>query len=187
MASSGCLATLMRMPYVEQIKTNKGEWLYNTTELAVWSTVEVGIGITAASLPTLRPILQPLLTRFGIDVSSGYQEPTINWVESSRKSTGLHIKTSNKAISFDDTEKLAGKNDLVITTMTETNGHGPNHNVPERAASLTEGESDHSSDISRVVEVGSIRKSAICSSNKGHGETIFIDSSGYQTSTHHLV
>ena len=36
-----------------------------TVDVSIWSTVEPGIGITAASIATLRPVLQTLLWRFG--------------------------------------------------------------------------------------------------------------------------
>lgn len=37
-----------------------------TVEVAIWSTVEPGIGITAGSMATLRPLLQTLLWRMGL-------------------------------------------------------------------------------------------------------------------------
>jgi hypothetical protein len=35
-------------------------------DVAIWSTVEPGIGITAASIATLRPVLQNILWRLGL-------------------------------------------------------------------------------------------------------------------------
>jgi hypothetical protein len=36
-----------------------------TIDVSIWSTVEPGIGITAASIATLRPVLETLLWRLG--------------------------------------------------------------------------------------------------------------------------
>jgi hypothetical protein len=43
-----------------------------TIDVSIWSTVEPGIGITAASIATLRPILQTLLWRLGFAPPPSY-------------------------------------------------------------------------------------------------------------------
>lgn len=49
------------MPYLWTVKTLKGDFLYNTTDVAIWTTVEVGTGITAGCMATLRPLLHRFL------------------------------------------------------------------------------------------------------------------------------
>lgn len=49
------VATLARIPYAQQLLSNP-DYLYNFTDLAIWSIVECGIAITASSLATLRPL-----------------------------------------------------------------------------------------------------------------------------------
>jgi hypothetical protein len=39
----------------------KGDFLYRTTDFAIWTTVEVGLGITAGSIATLRPLMKQAL------------------------------------------------------------------------------------------------------------------------------
>lgn len=49
------MATIARIPYAKQLLSNP-DYLYNFTDLAIWSIVECGIAITASSLATLRPL-----------------------------------------------------------------------------------------------------------------------------------
>lgn len=58
LAAIGSTATIIRLPYTTSLGKYKGEFLYNTTDFAIWSTVEVGIGITAGSIATLRPLMK---------------------------------------------------------------------------------------------------------------------------------
>lgn len=52
---SASVATIARVPYAYQLLSNP-DYLYNFTDLAIWSIVECGIAITASSLATLRPL-----------------------------------------------------------------------------------------------------------------------------------
>lgn len=113
------------MPYVKQFANNKGEWLWNTTDLAIWSTVEVGVGIVAACLPTLRPLLQPVLDKFGIEISSsGGTNTTPKWglrysskkTNSSRLGTGMYMndldtKKEGKVTTLVTSKKTAAGSD----------------------------------------------------------------------------
>lgn len=47
-----------------------------TADLDIWSTVELGVGITAACAATLRPLLQALKARFGLSTSSYLHDGT---------------------------------------------------------------------------------------------------------------
>jgi hypothetical protein len=48
------VATIARMPYIHRLKSL--DFLWATTDLAIWSVVEVGISIIAAAATTLRPL-----------------------------------------------------------------------------------------------------------------------------------
>lgn len=50
-------ATIVRFPYLHTL-TDIGDFLYSTSDVAIWSTVETGLGITAAAIATLRPLLR---------------------------------------------------------------------------------------------------------------------------------
>lgn len=64
---SGSTATIIRLPYTVTLKPYKGDFLYRTTDFAIWTTVEVGIGISAGCIATLKPLLKTsfLTTRSG--------------------------------------------------------------------------------------------------------------------------
>ncbi|KAK9771444.1 hypothetical protein AB5N19_03193 [Seiridium cardinale] len=52
-------ATIVRFPYLYSL-TDINDFLYSTSDVAIWSTVETGLGITAAGVATLRPLLKTL-------------------------------------------------------------------------------------------------------------------------------
>ncbi|KAE8380959.1 hypothetical protein BDV26DRAFT_110369 [Aspergillus bertholletiae] len=57
--SLGCIASaavIVRIPYLHNYKA--AEFLYATTDISIWSNVEAGLGITAGSLVTLRPLFR---------------------------------------------------------------------------------------------------------------------------------
>ncbi|PSN73453.1 hypothetical protein BS50DRAFT_187296 [Corynespora cassiicola Philippines] len=75
-AAVGSTATVVRMKYIHTL-TNGPDFLYATTDVAIWSTVEPGIGITAGSLATLRPLLHHTLWRMGLaSAPNSEQAPT---------------------------------------------------------------------------------------------------------------
>ncbi|KAI1766394.1 hypothetical protein GGR53DRAFT_486613 [Hypoxylon sp. FL1150] len=53
-------ATIVRIPYIWQL-TQPGDFMYEFTDLAIWSTAEVGFGIVASSMATLRPLVRRVL------------------------------------------------------------------------------------------------------------------------------
>lgn len=56
---SASMATIVRIPYAKQLLSDP-DYLYNFTDLAIWSTVEIGLGLTASSLATLKPLFRRL-------------------------------------------------------------------------------------------------------------------------------
>ncbi|KAL4897345.1 P-type ATPase [Aspergillus ambiguus] len=57
--SLGCVASaavIVRIPYLHTYKDP--EFLYATSNISIWSNVEAGLGITAGSLVTLRPLVR---------------------------------------------------------------------------------------------------------------------------------
>lgn len=55
--NSASSATIVRFPYLHTL-TEVSDFLYATSDVAIWSTVETGIGITASAVATLRPLLR---------------------------------------------------------------------------------------------------------------------------------
>ncbi|KAI1492504.1 hypothetical protein F5X96DRAFT_381210 [Biscogniauxia mediterranea] len=60
LGSIASTATIVRIPYVWQL-AHDGDFLYEFTDLAIWSTVEIGLGLTASSFATLRPLARHFL------------------------------------------------------------------------------------------------------------------------------
>lgn len=56
---SASIATIVRIPYADGILDNPN-YLYTSTDICIWSTVEIGVALTATSLATLKPLLRKL-------------------------------------------------------------------------------------------------------------------------------
>ncbi|KAF2797316.1 hypothetical protein K505DRAFT_269741 [Melanomma pulvis-pyrius CBS 109.77] len=65
LAAIGSTATIIRLPYTSTLKEYKGDFLYRTTDFAIWTTVEVGVGITAGSIATLKPLMKSAIASLG--------------------------------------------------------------------------------------------------------------------------
>jgi hypothetical protein len=61
-ANIGSIATLIRIRAIHQIAAST-DFLYETFDLAIWSTVEIGIAIMAASIATYKPLFRSFLSR----------------------------------------------------------------------------------------------------------------------------
>jgi hypothetical protein len=57
LANVGSIATLIRVKAIHQISTSS-DFLFATVDLVIWSSIEVGIAIIAASIATYRPLFQ---------------------------------------------------------------------------------------------------------------------------------
>ncbi|KPI43452.1 uncharacterized protein AB675_7061 [Cyphellophora attinorum] len=64
-------ATIIRFPYLH-LMADIDDFLYATTDVALWSCAETGLGITTACLATLRPLLRTWLEKTGI-ASTGHR------------------------------------------------------------------------------------------------------------------
>ncbi|CAI6340508.1 unnamed protein product [Periconia digitata] len=74
----GSTATVIRIPYIEGLKDAEN-FLYTTTDVAIWSISEVGIGLFAASTATLRPLLRVVLGDSSITGGSSSRKMSRNW------------------------------------------------------------------------------------------------------------
>ncbi|KAI4908371.1 hypothetical protein J4E90_008996 [Alternaria incomplexa] len=64
-AAIGSTGTAIRMAYIHTLVQGP-DFLYATTDVALWSTIEPGIGITAGSIATLRPLVRHCLWKMGL-------------------------------------------------------------------------------------------------------------------------
>ncbi|KAL2005112.1 hypothetical protein VTN00DRAFT_2962 [Thermoascus crustaceus] len=84
-AAIGSTATVIRIPYVHAL-ADVNDFLWATTDIAIWSTVEVGVGIAAGCAATLRPLLRHLLSKAGF--SSYPHSSNRLWSQSNRQRAG---------------------------------------------------------------------------------------------------
>ncbi|TWU72880.1 hypothetical protein ED733_004020 [Metarhizium rileyi] len=74
LGSTASIATIVRIPFAKGILNNP-DYLYTFTDLGIWSTVEIGVALTASNLATLKPLLRRLrvfnsmtnITQYGSD------------------------------------------------------------------------------------------------------------------------
>jgi hypothetical protein len=86
-----------------------------TIDVSIWSTVEPGIGITAASIATLRPVLQTLLWRLGLAPPPSYVSARpmrsrdgrsnvqyrLDWLQPRHRTPGIaHIESSTTSTTI---------------------------------------------------------------------------------------
>ncbi|KAH9809513.1 integral membrane protein [Teratosphaeria destructans] len=73
-AAIGSTATIVRLPYIGSLRESflgwNGDFLYSTSGLAIWTTIEVGVGISAGSVATLRPLIRMAFDKLGLGSSS---------------------------------------------------------------------------------------------------------------------
>ncbi|RSL87465.1 hypothetical protein CEP52_015516 [Fusarium oligoseptatum] len=67
MACVASAAVVVRFGYVKDFKNP--DFLYATLDIAIWSTVEGGLGITAGSLATLRPLFRIIGPKLGLSTT----------------------------------------------------------------------------------------------------------------------
>lgn len=66
-------ATIIRLPYVHTMG-DLDDFLYATVDVALWSCVETGLGITTMCLATLRPLLRKWLERTGFGYTPNHHK-----------------------------------------------------------------------------------------------------------------
>ena len=63
-------ATIARIPYVKSLN-DTSDFLYATIEVAIWSSTELGLGMTAANCAVLRPLFRKILPSWTFMSSGG--------------------------------------------------------------------------------------------------------------------
>lgn len=68
MACAASSAVVVRFAYVKDFKNP--DFLYATVDIAIWSTTEQGLAITAGSLATIRPLFRRIMSRLGFSTGN---------------------------------------------------------------------------------------------------------------------
>lgn len=145
--NSASSATIIRFPYLHSL-TDINDFLYSTSDVAIWSTVETGIGITASAFATLRPLLR---TFFGSGSSApGHGTSARQWQKtgSDHPNNGYIRSTSNRGEEAFDLHDTSGKR-LGVTTVIN---HGNNQVESDIESQKYKGDnkSDASDSITRL-------------------------------------
>ncbi|KAL8376098.1 hypothetical protein RB595_007287 [Gaeumannomyces hyphopodioides] len=74
LAAVGSAATIVRAVYIPRLVA-ADDFLWSTADVAVWSTVEPGVGIIAASIATLRPLWEIICGRSGLPSNDAPRSP----------------------------------------------------------------------------------------------------------------
>ncbi|KAK8177359.1 integral membrane protein [Phyllosticta citrichinensis] len=173
-AAIGSTATLVRIPYIWSM-TSERDFLYNTTDVAIWSSIEPGVGMTAACIATLRPLLQRILHRTGLSSHSRTHSShpfTPNWGSANQMGSKSHHSRPGYLRNPDDIHDLESLRPDNSTTTTTTTCHGgapgdkswlenvSEHGSEEHIIETTADNTALGLHISKRVHVTSVRESA---------------------------
>jgi hypothetical protein len=101
---------LIRLPYTSTLKPYKGDFLYRTTDFAIWTTVEIGVGITAGCIATLKPLFKAVL-------GSTSQDSGTPWSRMSTGSFRHKSSTSGTRQAADDLRPIAERTSRTTTVI----------------------------------------------------------------------
>ncbi|KAF2994003.1 hypothetical protein E8E13_002492 [Curvularia kusanoi] len=116
LAAIGSTATIIRLPYTTTLKPYKGDFLYRTTDFAIWTTVEVGVGITAGCIATLKPLFKAALGSTG-------QNSGMPWSKTPKGGYGIS-KTGGSYGTQQALDDLRPAGERTVRTTTVTGGRG---------------------------------------------------------------
>lgn len=98
------MATIVRIPYIHTL-ANTGDFLYSTTDVAIWSCSETGLSIVASSAATLKPLFKDVLAKgrsFGSRTLSLPQETDRGTWAGLRPSRNGYIRSSSAPQSLEN-------------------------------------------------------------------------------------
>ncbi|KIM95532.1 hypothetical protein OIDMADRAFT_133757 [Oidiodendron maius Zn] len=118
-------ATIVRIPYVKDL-ANQADFLYATTDVALWSTCETGIGITASACATLRPLFRTFFSRSLTGGSTSQSNHTNPWPKPRDPSSSGYIMQNYSGKKGTDAGEFGLRADLGhsrgVTTIIESDG-----------------------------------------------------------------
>ncbi|KIW04482.1 uncharacterized protein PV09_04241 [Verruconis gallopava] len=85
LAAFGGIASMIRMNYISRLATATISWFTEANMIAIWSTIEPGLGIIAASLATLRPLVRQIWgTSYRVSTLNGmtWSQPRASTIKS---------------------------------------------------------------------------------------------------------
>jgi hypothetical protein len=98
------IASIARIPYVGAM-ANQDDFLYAVSDTAIWTGVEIGLGVLAACCATLRPLIRRLLPSIGF-LSSG--ERSRGAIAADRYTARIKKVDKRNSKGIDDVELAGG-------------------------------------------------------------------------------
>ena len=123
MGSSGSTASIVRFPYIHQL-TKTSDFLWDNTDVSIWSTVEPGIGIVASSMATMRPLFVAFFSRSKLFGTT----PRGNTYPRNTGQFGFFHERENISVDEIELHSDIGKTIRVTTTVTNTQSSLPGRN-----------------------------------------------------------
>ncbi|KAK2764603.1 hypothetical protein FQN54_009298 [Arachnomyces sp. PD_36] len=119
MACIASTAVVVRIPFIETYREK--DFLYATTPISICSHLEAGLGISAANLPTLRPLFR--FSRVDATPSPNRRRSSYNQVPSYGRSGKKGRRTDTYNMTIDDGTVATKMGDEI-----PLGHHGQNHN-----------------------------------------------------------
>lgn len=122
----GCIASaavIARLPFVRFF--NSPDFLWATTDIAIWSTVEQGLAITAGSLATLRPLFFLAMHKMGLSTNPTDNRPSYGGKSGPLAMGGSQSRNQKQDSLRPDVFKLST---VVETRRSNESGHRPIEN-----------------------------------------------------------
>ncbi|KAJ6022010.1 hypothetical protein N7540_007514 [Penicillium herquei] len=148
MACVASSAVIVRFPFVETFAND--DFLWATYQIAIWSCIEAGLGITAGSLATLRPLLHHWLgTRPDKYNSSGFP----------RKSNSRRVASGQRGMplgSLDVSHRSELRPDKLAVMVTNIESQGGMASTWRRSSSVSSSEEALTNERSSQIPGGKI-------------------------------
>ncbi|KIN03210.1 hypothetical protein OIDMADRAFT_119103 [Oidiodendron maius Zn] len=119
----GSTASIVRFPYIHQL-TKTSDFLWDNTDVSIWSTVEPGIGIVASSMATMRPLFVAFFSRSKLFGTT----PRGNTYPRNTGQFGFFHERENISVDEIELHSDIGKTIRVTTTVTNTQSSLPGKN-----------------------------------------------------------
>jgi hypothetical protein len=119
LSHSASVATIVRIPYIQALG-NESDFLYATSDIAIWSCSETGLGITAACCAVLRPLFREVLA------SKRFLSPRAFSRGDTRTSRGQNTtdQTQNSRRSYKCNSSSGWEDEVTLQTL-KTHGQMP--------------------------------------------------------------
>lgn len=120
----GSVASIVRMLYLHTISVPTGQFFVNVSNLSIWSTIEPGVGITVASLATLRPLFSSLVEKTRRPCATYHTSPHQT---SSRGKPCKHAASTQTYTGHDSLGMSSDTTVVALSPICPTSGPFPKH------------------------------------------------------------